>query len=71
MHKERLRVRRIGPVLVLGRWRGDDAVLEHGRAAKEVCLVLPAVEAAAEEGEPAWGGGVGDAEREESIATEI
>lgn len=66
MHKERLRVRWIDPFLVLGR-RWGDAVLEHGRAAKEV--LVGAVEAVAEEGEPAWGWCVGDAEREESITT--
>lgn len=59
-------MRGIGPFLVLGGWWGD-AVLEHGGAAKEVFLT--ALEAVAEEGEPAWGWGVGDAEGKESITT--
>lgn len=67
MHKERFRVRRVGPLLVIGR-RWGDAVLEHGGAAKEVFLKV--MEAVAEEGEPAWRWGIWDAEREESITTE-
>lgn len=66
MHKERLRVRGLGSFLVLG-WGWGDAVLEHGRAAKEVFLA--AVEAVAEEGEPARGWGVRDAKRQKSITT--
>lgn len=65
MYKERFWMRWVGRIFVDGRRRGD-AVLQHGRAAKEV--LLPALKAVAKEGEPAWSWGVGDTEGEESIA---
>lgn len=69
--EEGLRVARVpgSPLGVCGPRRAD-AVLQHGCAAEDVVagLFAPLREEAAEEGKPARGRGIGDAEGEESVA---